>query len=317
MELGVRIKCDEHFQWLRIEGKEFGPSGGAEGEFAVLASYLGRAHLAELPKGTSIQLCDRIIGSNDLIHRYPYCTFEHTADARLVAHSEAAFFSPNEDVTPSALRRFLSDSVMAAKRSLEPLVADGTLIRMEESIYEEIAYLQYSVSLSDQPILEAEAFMAALEVRVREGLDRPLLFVCHASEDKAFVDRLVRELDCRALHAWYDKREILVGDSIVDNINKALKEARYVLAILSPYSVVKPWVTRELNSTLKRQLDREQITILPALVADCDVPPLIADLKYADFRTSFEQGFEELLGSVRRSTTGPTQEPVGSRRREA
>lgn len=261
MEQGVSIECDKHFQWLRIEGEEFYPSGAAEGEFQVLASRLIGVHLAELPRGASVQLCNRVIGSSDLIRRHPYCIFEHMTDGQVIAHGEVAFFPERDDVVPSASQHFLNDSVMAAKRSLEPLVADGTLTRLEESIFEEIAYIEYSIRLGDQPILEAEKFIEALEARIHAGLDRPLLFVCHASEDKAFADRLVRELDSRALHAWYDKREILVGDSIVDKINKGLKDARFVLVILSPHSVAKPWVTKELNSTLKRQLDDERITI--------------------------------------------------------
>jgi hypothetical protein len=37
--------------------------------------------------------------------------------------------------------------------------------------------------------------MVAFETRIHEGLDRPLLLICHALEDKPFVDRLVKELD--------------------------------------------------------------------------------------------------------------------------
>src|SRR4051794_30373198 len=47
------------------------------------------------------------------------------------------------------------------------------------------------------------------------------------SEDKPFVERLVEALDRRALPAWFDRREILVGDSILARINEALEETRY------------------------------------------------------------------------------------------
>jgi TIR domain len=110
----------------------------------------------------------------------------------------------------------------------------------------------------------------------------------------------VRELDRRALHAWYDKREILVGDSIVGRINEALAQARFLVVVLSPRSVIKPWVTRELNSTLMRQLDQQHIAILPVLVEDCSVPPLLADFNYADFRHSFDDGMAALVAAIRR-----------------
>jgi hypothetical protein len=253
-----------------------------------------------VPPGFSIRLCDRVIGSKELTVRSPYCTFEHTRDPRLVAHGETAFLVDDEDTPPEHREQFLRDALLSGRRSLEPLVADGTVVNIEEEVFEEIAYLNYSVVVHDQLILDAELFMGALETRVHEGFDRPLLFVCHASEDKTFVDRLVTELDHCALHAWYDKREILVGDSIVDRVNEALTMARFLVVVLSPRSVIKPWVNRELNSTLMRQLSQEHITILPVLIGDCELPPLLADLKYADFRQSFGSGLAELVAAIRR-----------------
>jgi hypothetical protein len=293
----VKIECDEFGDWLMIDGEEFGSSG--DGEFEVLASRLREARLADLPRGFAIRLCDRVIGSKELVGRQPDCVFEHTRDGVLIARGESAFFLEDDATTPAARQEFFRDSILAAKRSLEPLLADGTMAQLEESVFEDIAYLKYSVVLRDQPILDAELFMEALESRIHEDMDRPLLFICHASEDKPFVERLVRDLDGRALHAWYDKREILVGDSIVGRINQALASARFLIVALSPRSVTKPWVTRELNSTLMRQLAEQQITILPALIADCNVPPLLADLKYADFRNSFDQGLDELVTAIR------------------
>ena len=295
----VIIECGEPYDRLRIDGEEFEPSGDAEGEFEVLASHLSRVYLADLPKGISIRLCDRVIGSSEFVQRHPYCAFEHTTGGAFIAHGETVFVG-QDNFTPTAMRQFLTDSISAAKRSLAPLVANKTVTRLQDNVYEEIAYLTYSVLLNNQLILDAELFMEALESRMHEASDRPILFVCHASEDKPFVDRLIDALDSRAFHVWYDKREILVGDSIVGRINEALETVRFVLAVLSPCSVVKPWVVRELNSTLMRQLDRKQVIVLPALIANCDLPPLIADLKYADFRISFDEGLEELLTAMRR-----------------
>ncbi len=294
----MKIEGDEFGDWLTIDGEEFGPSD--DGEFEVLASRLRGARLSDLPPGFSIRLCDRVIGSKELTGRYPTCTFEYTRDHRLLAHGETAFIVENEDTLPEDRQQLLRDALLAARRSLEPLVADGTVTHLEEKVFEEIAYLNYSVVLHDQPVLDAELFIEALDARIHEGLDRPLVFLCHASEDKPFVDRLVNELDRRALHAWYDKREILVGDSIVGRINEALASTRFLIVVLSPRSVTKPWVTRELNSTLMRQLGQEHIAILPVLVGDCDLPPLLADFKYADFRHSFDSGLAELVAAIRR-----------------
>ncbi len=128
----------------------------------------------------------------------------------------------------------------------------------------------------------------------------PTVFLCHASEDKSFVDRLAEELDRYALYAWYDKREIFVGDSIVEKIDSGLENSDFLIAVLSPRSVKKPWVAREMNSSLMRQLADRSIIVLPILIEECRIPALFADIKYADFTKTFELGFQELFHSIRK-----------------
>lgn len=294
----TRVGNDEFGDYLLIDGNEIGPN--SDGPFEVLASRLQNATLSDLPVGVSVVLCNRVLGSkDDLYPRSPYCVFEHSEKGVLLARCETVFFSENDDLEQGALQQFLKDAVLQAKRTLEPLAKAGQMLDVKESIYHDIAHLEYSLLLPDQLFPEAEAFVQAIERGIHEGFQRPLVFLCHASEDKPFAEHLVSELDRRALHAWFDKREILVGDSIVAKINEALSQCCYVVALLSPHSVKKPWVTRELNSSLMRQLANEGIQVLPVLVEDCQIPPLLADLKYADFRNSFDQGLCDLLVAIR------------------
>ncbi|MDP3683833.1 MAG: toll/interleukin-1 receptor domain-containing protein, partial [Ignavibacteria bacterium] len=164
------------------------------------------------------------------------------------------------------------------------------------------AYLDYSVKIHNQSISDAELFAKKLTENVTSLSTAPTLFLCHASEDKPFVDKLVNELDRHAYYAWYDKREIFVGDSIVEKINDGLKSADYLIVVLSSKSVNKPWVKRELNSSIMRQLSSESILILPILIEDCEIPKLLNDIKYADFRLSFKVGVNELIGSIRKNS---------------
>lgn len=126
----------------------------------------------------------------------------------------------------------------------------------------------------------------------------PLLFICHASEDKAFVDQLASYLDSRDISIWYDKREILVGQSIVARINQGLEAASHLVLVLSKSSVSKPWVQKEFSAGLMKQLSDRSITVLPLLREACAVPALVADLKYADCRRDPEQGFRELADAL-------------------
>jgi hypothetical protein len=39
------------------------------------------------------------------------------------------------------------------------------------------------------------------------------------------------------------------------------------------------------------------------LLEDCEVPPLLRDIKWADFRQDFDNGFRELVAALDKSQT--------------
>jgi hypothetical protein len=225
--------------------------------------------------------------------------FENSQDHGLVARLSTPTLPPTEDSSGDDLHEFFVQALDSGELSLAPLCAAGRLVEIDRSIYDDIAFLSFTITLFDQSLSEAEAFVSEIDHRVSSAYIPPSLFVCHASEDKPFVDRLVADLDRRAMFAWYDKREILVGHSIVERINHALRAADFLIAVMSPRSVSKPWVVREMSSSLMRQLGNDGIKILPVLLEPCDVPSLLADLKYADFGGSFEKGMTELVAAIR------------------
>jgi hypothetical protein len=128
------------------------------------------------------------------------------------------------------------------------------------------------------------------------------VFVSHASKDKDFVDRLVSDLAARGVPVWYDKLDVRLGDSIPGKISDGISEAKYFLIVLSPAAVKSVWVREELNAALMRQVASAGAFLLPVLVEDCDIPPLLGHRRFADFRESYEAGLEELLGVFGRDT---------------
>jgi len=96
---------------------------------------------------------------------------------------------------------------------------------------------------------------------------------------------------------FYAKWDIKVGESIVEKINEALISHDHLIIILSSNSVQSDWVKRELNSSLMRQLQQREIMIKPVLIENCEIPPLLVDIKYADFRDDYNAGFYKLIDS--------------------
>jgi hypothetical protein len=128
-----------------------------------------------------------------------------------------------------------------------------------------------------------------------ERTDRPKVFLSHSSQDKEFTDRLVVDLEKAGVDVWYDRWEIRAGDSIVSKINAGLKDSDYVLVVISPNSVGSPWVTLEINAALIESLGNRSSYLLPVLLADTDLPPVLRDRRYADFRRDYEGGLREVL----------------------
>jgi len=86
-----------------------------------------------------------------------------------------------------------------------------------------------------------------------------------------------------------------VGDSITGRISEGIGQNDYLIIVLSKASVGSEWVQRELNAALMKELQKRSVVVLPLLLEDCQIPPLIADKKYADFRRDHSVGLAELL----------------------
>ena len=129
-------------------------------------------------------------------------------------------------------------------------------------------------------------------------------FISYNHQDRAFVERLANDLKKYGLAVWWDQWEIRVGESIIQKINEGIDSSAYLIAVLSSHSVQSHFVQREINSALMKQLSAEKnIIILPLVLADCEVPPLLRDIKWADFRNEYESGLKSLLERLQDTIT--------------
>lgn len=98
------------------------------------------------------------------------------------------------------------------------------------------------------------------------------------------------------LNVWVDEHEIKVGDSLVGKISEALKDADYLVIVLSQASASSRWVEQELNAALTNQISGKGV-VLPVLMENCEMPMLLRDRLYADFRTDFSVGLQALVAA--------------------
>ena len=128
------------------------------------------------------------------------------------------------------------------------------------------------------------------------------LFLSHTGDDKPFVRRLRDDLLARGVpRVWLDEAEIEIGDSLTGKIEEGLAASRYVAVVLSRKSVAAPWVRKELETAMTREVLGGDVVVLPLLYERCELPGFLSGKFYADFTdpSRYEAMLEKLLRRLR------------------
>lgn len=120
------------------------------------------------------------------------------------------------------------------------------------------------------------------------------VFICHSSLDKQFARTIADDLRNRGADVWIDETNMTVGDSLFGSIAAGLEQSDYVLVLITADSMARPWVQKELSAAFSLEVDRGGKVILPVLLEDAVLPVLLRDKLYADFRSSYTEGFQSL-----------------------
>ena len=190
----------------------------------------------------------------------------------------------------------------------------------------------FNVLQAELPLIEYEAIRLSQELnrqaaaRIAEAMDeaeQPIrfvaidlalvdpeawdVFICHASEDKLDIARpLHAHLESSGIRCWLDEAEIAWGESIVSKIQEGIARARFVLVILSPTFLSKPWAQKELRASLAIEIATERNIVLPLLVGDPEVllssSPFLKDKRYLEWDGDPKSVERELRTLVRKQS---------------
>jgi len=138
----------------------------------------------------------------------------------------------------------------------------------------------------------------ARSVRHESEPTRRVVFLSHSSRDKEFVRRLAADLTANGVTVWIDEQDILPGQSFVERISEGVYSSDAFVFVSSENSVKSEWARKELNLAFAKQLSSAQIKIVPARIDDAELPIILKDTHYADFRSSYDGGLERLLKGV-------------------
>ncbi|MGE3179823.1 MAG: TIR domain-containing protein, partial [Vicinamibacterales bacterium] len=122
------------------------------------------------------------------------------------------------------------------------------------------------------------------------------VFISYAREDGApFAARLSADLTRAGHQPWRDTERLTTrgGEAWERELLEQLLSAELVVIVMTPGAVASPFVRGEFTKALENNL-----TIVPALFADCDMPLGLVELQYVDFRTDAAAGLAHLLTKI-------------------
>jgi hypothetical protein len=106
-------------------------------------------------------------------------------------------------------------------------------------------------------------------------------------------------LAAAGIRVWLDKM-LQAGTNWMQEIERELSAADFVAFFISPNSVGSGWAKQELQIVLHRQVSGEGgAVILPVILKDADVPPLLRQYQWIDLRGgNVEKGVSELVEAI-------------------
>ncbi|MGC1709166.1 MAG: toll/interleukin-1 receptor domain-containing protein [Nitrosotalea sp.] len=130
------------------------------------------------------------------------------------------------------------------------------------------------------------------------------VFISHASQDKNIAEPFVKKLKQMDVKVWYDKDVLRWGDSLVESINKGLKDSLYGVVILSKTFFKKHWTHTELRTLLSLANTTGEKKILPLFykITHKEIVeeyPILADI----FGRSWDEGIDNLAKEIKKLIT--------------
>lgn len=109
------------------------------------------------------------------------------------------------------------------------------------------------------------------------------VFLSHNKRDKDVARRLGAHLVLAGADVWFDEWEVAAGDSIIGKLNEGLADFDVFVLLWSIHAQRSDWVRRELEAAIHRTIVTRSAKVIPCLLDDTPLPPLLKDLRHVDF----------------------------------
>ena len=132
--------------------------------------------------------------------------------------------------------------------------------------------------------------------------NRAYVFISYARQDLPVAQRLYAALKAVGANPWLDVESLRPGERWRTAINRAIRDSRYFIAVLSTHAVsTNGFVHSELRQalTVLDEYPDNDIFLIPVRVDDCaPAQDRLKDLNWVDLFPSFEDGFRRIRDVV-------------------
>jgi hypothetical protein len=123
-------------------------------------------------------------------------------------------------------------------------------------------------------------------------------FISHNKADKEVAREIALFLIAEGINVWFDEWVISPGDSIIQEINTGLHSCTHFIILWSKNASTSNWVKRELQSTLAHAINAKSPLIIPIVLDETPLPPLLSDILYINYEGDMEEDQRKIVKAV-------------------
>jgi hypothetical protein len=127
------------------------------------------------------------------------------------------------------------------------------------------------------------------------------VFLSYSSASQPWVRKFTDALTASGVSAWFDAHEILPGERWQAQIEKALRQSRVLILVLTPESVQRPWTFFELGAALAD--GKRIVPVLSDDVDPADIPAVVRQFQFVREKSP-EAAAKRVAEAVMHETAG-------------
>lgn len=124
-------------------------------------------------------------------------------------------------------------------------------------------------------------------------------FLSYSRSDERFALRFAKDLRSRGVAMWVDQLDIRPSEHWDRAIEKAVRDCRGLVVIVSPRSVASDNVADEISYAIENGK-----SVLPVMIQKCSLPLRITRMHVIDASAGYDRALQQCVAELQRAATG-------------